>query len=252
MSEPTPSPLCRWLNPIPTTLDNVYAHTHTHTRVCACTLHTHTQDLNWGAWDAWSNAPQLRSCNYFVGPWPPFIIRLPYDHPHLSGSRQFAYKTLVARQRPTKGFILCCCCCHVYVCAWVCVCTHKEYVNWIWSLLHVWENTQCTIQQQGSSYSSTCTLYIITVEAFIFCLVNMHNFQLCTWCFYNQYVCQDNLRWPTSMIWQISDCTGYRVYDLLHKHSTSALDHTLCMNPVVPALLTLPGYNPGGLHVTPP
>ena len=43
------------------------------------------------------NAPQLRSCNYFVGPWPPFITGLLYDHPWASCSRQ----TLVARPWPT-------------------------------------------------------------------------------------------------------------------------------------------------------
>ena len=36
--------------------------------------------------------PKLRSCNYFVGPWRPFIISLLYDHPHPSSSRQLAYK----------------------------------------------------------------------------------------------------------------------------------------------------------------
>ena len=38
-----------------------------------------------------TNAPQLRSCNCFVGPLPPFIIS-PYDHPLPSHSQLFAYK----------------------------------------------------------------------------------------------------------------------------------------------------------------
>ena len=49
---------------------------------------------------------EKHSCNCSVGPWPPSIISLPYDHPHPSGSRQLAY----ARQWPTttctnQGFI---------------------------------------------------------------------------------------------------------------------------------------------------
>ena len=41
--------------------------------------------LNWGARDAWSNEPHIMSGNYmcFVGPWPPFIISLPYGHLHV-------------------------------------------------------------------------------------------------------------------------------------------------------------------------
>ena len=39
-----------------------------------------------------SHAPQLRSCNCLIAPWPPLIIGLTYDHPHPSDSRQFAYK----------------------------------------------------------------------------------------------------------------------------------------------------------------
>ena len=35
--------------------------------------------------------PQLKSCNYFVGPWPPVIIGLPYDYQHPSGSRQLLW-----------------------------------------------------------------------------------------------------------------------------------------------------------------
>ena len=31
--------------------------------------------LNWGAWDAWSNAPQLTSYNYFVPLAPPPAIK---------------------------------------------------------------------------------------------------------------------------------------------------------------------------------
>ena len=43
----------------------------------------------------------IKSCNYFVGLRPPFIIALPYDHLHPSHRQQFAIKTLVAKQRPT-------------------------------------------------------------------------------------------------------------------------------------------------------
>ena len=68
---------------------------------------------NWGAWDPWSNTPQLTSFNYFVGTWPLFIISLPYDHPHPSRCRQFAYK-LVAKQWPTK----------LYCCDDVCTCMY--------------------------------------------------------------------------------------------------------------------------------
>ena len=58
-----------------------------------CTL-THSQIVvtNWGARDAWSSAPQLMSCNWFVGSWPLFIIDQLYDDLPPSRSRQFAYK----------------------------------------------------------------------------------------------------------------------------------------------------------------
>ena len=36
--------------------------------------------------------PGLGHNTSFVGPWLPLIIGLPYDHPHPSGSGQFAYK----------------------------------------------------------------------------------------------------------------------------------------------------------------
>ena len=40
--------------------------------------------------------PQLRSCNQFVGPWTPHshYYSLPCDHPHPSGSWQFAFKNV--------------------------------------------------------------------------------------------------------------------------------------------------------------
>ena len=50
--------------------------------------------LTCSVWDVWSNAPQLKSCIYFVGPWSPFIIGLPYNHPRASCSQQFPYKNL--------------------------------------------------------------------------------------------------------------------------------------------------------------
>ena len=60
-------------------------------------------------------------CMYFVGPWPPFIIGLPYDHPHSSGNitSNLPIKTLIARWWPTNvcNIILCCVCniscCHI-------------------------------------------------------------------------------------------------------------------------------------------
>ena len=57
-------------------------------------VHNSYLTVNWGAWDAWSNAPQLLSDNYmyYDGSWPPFIIFLPYDDPPPSCSSQFAYK----------------------------------------------------------------------------------------------------------------------------------------------------------------
>ena len=38
------------------------------------------------------------SCNYIVGPWPPFIIGLPHDHPGPSVASNLPMKTLVAKQ----------------------------------------------------------------------------------------------------------------------------------------------------------
>ena len=71
----------------------------------------------------------IKSCNKFVGPWPPFIIGLPYDDlppsaitpistgaykpvstvpapppPHVASNRPI--KTLVARQQPTTIFVM--------------------------------------------------------------------------------------------------------------------------------------------------
>ena len=86
-----------------------------HAYVCAC-VHTcisYMTLINWGAWDVWSSAPQLMSCNWFVCP---FIIRLPYDHLHLSHS----WKTLVARQLQTN--VCMCVCTYVNSCVCVCVC----------------------------------------------------------------------------------------------------------------------------------
>ena len=62
----------------------------------------HAHSSYWGAQDVWSSAPQLMSCDWFVGSWPPFITGLLYDDPPPSRSQQIAYKTLVARQLPTN------------------------------------------------------------------------------------------------------------------------------------------------------
>ena len=34
----------------------------------------------------------IKVLQLFCWPWPPFVIGLPYDYPHPSGSREFAYK----------------------------------------------------------------------------------------------------------------------------------------------------------------
>ena len=81
-------PSCIYTTPL-----SLHRGSHTHS------IHVIVARLNWGARDAWSNAPQLTSCNYFVGPWCPFIIGLPYDHLH-------SWQTLIAKQRPTKPFVL--------------------------------------------------------------------------------------------------------------------------------------------------
>ena len=102
-----------------------YTHTHVRTcthpcmRVCtdACT-HTYTHDItlwqvrhfsyltvNWDAWDAWLTAPNLLSDNYFVSPWPPIIISLPYDDPPPLVPDNLPIKTLVAKQLPTNTCI---------------------------------------------------------------------------------------------------------------------------------------------------
>ena len=65
-------------------------------------MHVIVARLNWGTSDARSNAPQLTSCNYFVGLWPSFIIILPYDHLHPSHSQHLPTKTLVAKHWPTN------------------------------------------------------------------------------------------------------------------------------------------------------
>ena len=62
-----------------------HMHTHTHTRTHA-SMHTHIHihtDV--------SRTPQLMSCNWFVGPWPPFII---YDHLHSSYNQYSATSTI--------------------------------------------------------------------------------------------------------------------------------------------------------------
>ena len=97
--------------------------------------------LSWGRYISWyvctyvcmhvcmyacmyaSHAPQLRSCNYFVGPWPPLIISLPYDHPHPLVASNLPIITLVARRWPTNSNALSmwspcsmCICVFTYVC----------------------------------------------------------------------------------------------------------------------------------------
>ena len=68
------------LNFLPSNTHTHVTHVHTHTYRKTHTFEcTHTQD-------AWSNAPPLMSCIWFVCPWPPFIIRLTYNHPRSSHS----------------------------------------------------------------------------------------------------------------------------------------------------------------------
>ena len=40
----------------------------------------------------------IKVLQLFCWPMTPLIINLPYDHPHLSGSRQFAYKNFGCQQ----------------------------------------------------------------------------------------------------------------------------------------------------------
>lgn len=68
------------------------------------------RDYNWGAWDAWLNAPHLLFC------WPmsPSITGLPYNHTHTHPvvGNVHNIKTLVARQWPKKHFVHQCMCIH--------------------------------------------------------------------------------------------------------------------------------------------
>ena len=54
--------------------------------------------------DAWSNAT---SCNYFVGPWPPFIVGLPYNYLYPSCSRQLKL-WLLSNGQQNKRMPVCC------------------------------------------------------------------------------------------------------------------------------------------------
>ena len=84
-------------------MHTVYSHMYTYH-----TLKTYVivARLNCGAW---SNAPQLTSCNYFVGSWPPFIIGLPHDHLHPSCSRPIKCWLLSNSQQVHM-------CTHIHVC----------------------------------------------------------------------------------------------------------------------------------------
>ena len=58
--------------------------------------------IAWGAWDAWSNTPQLRSCNYFVGPWPLSSLAYPMitHTPLVAGNLQVTMATLLHKHTP--------------------------------------------------------------------------------------------------------------------------------------------------------
>ena len=103
-------------------------------------VHVIVARLNWDAWDAWSNAPQLTSCNYFVGQWLPFhhwpTLWSPiYTHP-TAGS--VPIKTLVAKQRPTDNCVL-----HGQTPTWTC---HWAIVSSIFVAINP-QHVQSTLQR---------------------------------------------------------------------------------------------------------
>ena len=123
-----------------------------------CMYNSSYMALNWGALDAWLSAPQLMSCNWFIGSWPLFITVLLYDDPPPSCSQQIAYKNLGC-QATTNKYAVCVCVCvcvseWVYVsqCARVCVraCVFvylktEIQLNWQQSKLKSWFKQPCRL-----------------------------------------------------------------------------------------------------------
>ena len=82
----------------------------THVRSWCVPVCGSLHNIDWGVWNAWSRVPQLMSCNWFVGSWPPFIIGLlMMTHP-LPVAGKLPIKPLVARKPPTNvyGCVLMC------------------------------------------------------------------------------------------------------------------------------------------------